>query len=78
MEVGKTNAKKYPNGKFVHLADKSMDKLIPQHSYCYIALNNKNEDFEILTQSVNPIRLKNNPIKLKESVIRELYKQIIK
>lgn len=39
---------------------------------------NENEDFEILTQSVNPIRLKNNPIKLEESVIRELYKQIIK
>lgn len=39
---------------------------------------NKNEDLEILTRSVNPIRLKNNPIKLEESEIRELYKQIIK
>ena len=44
--VDKHIAKKYPNGKFVQLADKSMDKLIPQHSYCYITLNEENNGFE--------------------------------
>ena len=33
---------------------------------------------EILCQSVNPIRLKNNPIALDTDIIRSLYKQIVK
>lgn len=35
------------------------------------------EDYEILCQSVNPIRLKNNPIRLELSDIEKLYKQIV-
>lgn len=34
------------------------------------------EDFKILTTSVNPIRLKNHPIALNEQVINDLYHQI--
>ena len=33
---------------------------------------------DILTQSVNPIRLKNNPVCLNEDTIRDLYLQIVK
>lgn len=38
----------------------------------------KDEDLEILTTSVNPIRLKNNPVKLDASTIRFLYEIIVK
>ena len=38
----------------------------------------KEEDLEILTTSVNPVRLKNNPLQLTEEEIRELYREIIK
>ncbi len=36
------------------------------------------EDLEILTTSVNPVRLKNNPLQLAEEEIRELYREIMK
>lgn len=39
---------------------------------------NKEEDILVLSQSVNPVRLKNNPIGLREEVIRELYSIIVK
>ena len=35
------------------------------------------EDFAILRKSVNPVRLKNNPVKLDESAIDTLYHQIL-
>jgi alcohol dehydrogenase class IV len=35
-------------------------------------------DLEILTSSVNPVRLKNNPVELDEITIKNLYEQIIK
>lgn len=38
----------------------------------------KEEDLEILTTSVNPVRLKNNPLQLTEEEIRELYREIMK
>lgn len=40
--------------------------------------NNKDTDVSILTQSVNPIRLKNNPIPLESKTLRSLYQIIIK
>lgn len=40
--------------------------------------NNKDTDITILTQSVNPIRLKNNPIPLESEVLHSLYQIIIK
>ena len=36
------------------------------------------EDLEILTTSVNPVRLKNNPLQLTEEEIRELYRGIMR
>lgn len=36
-----------------------------------------NEDFELLKTSVNPVRLKNNPVQLTESEIDNLYHQIL-
>lgn len=42
------------------------------------AAENRNEEIEILSHSVNPVRLKNNPITLEGSVIRALYEIIIK
>ena len=39
--------------------------------------HNREEDLGILTTSVNPIRLKNNPVTLDESTIRTLYEAIV-
>lgn len=39
--------------------------------------SNKENDIEVLTQSVNPIRLKNNPVRLHEDVIRKIYGQLL-
>ena len=41
------------------------------------SLEKKNEDLEVLSTSVNPVRLKNNPIFLENAVIRKLYEQIV-
>ena len=41
------------------------------------ASTNREEELNILTTSVNPIRLKNNPIELNEEAIRHLYETII-
>ena len=40
--------------------------------------NNRTVELEILSTSVNPIRLKNNPIELDESAIRNLYETIVR
>ncbi len=34
------------------------------------------QDYEVLKTSVNPVRLKNNPVKLTEEVIEQLYREI--
>ncbi len=39
--------------------------------------SNKEDDIEMLTRSVNPIRLKNNPVKLSEDVIRMMYRRVL-
>ena len=38
---------------------------------------NKEEDLKILSTSVNPVRLKNNPVKIDFHSIKKLYKQIV-
>lgn len=38
---------------------------------------NRNADIEVLTNSVNPVRLKNNPVLLTEDVMRNIYERII-
>lgn len=40
--------------------------------------NKREEELSVLSTSVNPVRLKNNPVELSESVIRSLYNSIIK
>lgn len=40
--------------------------------------SNKAEDLIILTESVNPGRLKNNPVKLTENVLNDMYGRIVK
>ena len=37
----------------------------------------KKEDLDVLTKSVNPVRLKNNPIVLSETAITDLYRSIL-
>jgi alcohol dehydrogenase class IV len=39
---------------------------------------NREEELDILSRSVNPIRLKNNPVELDDATIRSLYESIIK
>lgn len=38
---------------------------------------NREDELLILTTSVNPIRLKNNPVELNDKTIRELYDSIL-
>lgn len=40
--------------------------------------NNREEEIDILSHSVNPVRLKNNPVELNETAIKGLYEKIIK
>ncbi|MGN0383839.1 MAG: phosphonoacetaldehyde reductase [Eubacterium sp.] len=44
----------------------------------YPLSNNRETDIAVLTESVNPVRLKNNPVKLSEDVLRDMYERIIK
>ena len=37
----------------------------------------REEDYELLTRSVNPVRLKNNPVALTEDTIEQLYREIL-
>lgn len=39
---------------------------------------NKDADLEILARSVNPVRLKNNPVAMSTEVLKEMYRRIIK
>ena len=39
---------------------------------------NKEENLKVLAKSVNPIRLKNNPIELSDNVIHDIYRIIVK
>lgn len=38
----------------------------------------KAADLEVLAQSVNPVRLKNNPVALRTDVLKEMYRRIVK
>ena len=43
----------------------------------YPSTENKEADLEVLAASVNPVRLKNNPVALSAEVLREMYGRII-
>ena len=38
----------------------------------------KDKELEVLIQSVNPLRLKNNPVALSTDVLEEMYRRIVK
>ena len=40
--------------------------------------SNRDEDLNVLSTSVNPVRLKNNPVKMTNADIYEIYNTIIK
>lgn len=44
----------------------------------YPEAGNREEELETLTKSVNPIRLKNNPVALSTDVMREMYRRIVR
>lgn len=39
--------------------------------------NDKEKDLDILTQAVNPVRLKNNPVTLETEVLKNMYRRIL-
>ncbi|MBR5934237.1 MAG: phosphonoacetaldehyde reductase [Treponema sp.] len=43
-----------------------------------IPVVNNDNDFELLKKSVNPVRLKNNPVKLTEDSIEKMYRSVLK
>ena len=53
-------------------------KMMKEMSLANPASTNKEQEVDILSHSVNPIRLKNNPVRLDEETIRCLYLGIIK
>ena len=53
-------------------------KMMKEMSLANPVSTNKEQEVDILSHSVNPVRLKNNPVKLNESSIRNLYFDIIK
>ena len=53
-------------------------KMMKEMSLANPVSTNKEQEVDILSHSVNPVRLKNNPVKLDESSIRNLYFDIIK
>ena len=44
----------------------------------YPESNDKEEELDVLTVSVNPVRLKNNPVALNSEILKEMYGRIVK
>ncbi len=53
--------------------EKKLDKFGMQ----YPKADSRERELSILTQSVNPIRLKNNPVALTEDVLRKMYERVL-
>ena len=53
-------------------------KMMKEMSLANPVSTNKEQEVDILSHSVNPVRLKNNPVELNEDIIRNLYFDIIK
>ena len=76
--------------RIFHQIAQSMNVTTPQDAVLYFRKmrkemslanpisTNKEQEVDILSNSVNPVRLKNNPVKLNEDIIRSLYLDIIK
>lgn len=56
---------------------RQMLKLLEIHNPV-LCNHHRSSDLQVLTTSVNPIRLKNNPVALDEMAIKEIYERIIK
>lgn len=63
--------------KTANEARSAFKEMLSEMDMKYPVSCNRNSDLDILSTSVNPIRLKNHPVKLDESTIRNLYAQII-
>lgn len=44
----------------------------------YPVADNRAEELEVLAKSVNPVRLKNNPVSLSKNILKEMYGRIVK
>jgi len=53
-------------------------KLLQNFEMGYPVSSNIEEDLEILVKSVNPLRLRNNPVAFETGTLRELYERIVK
>lgn len=70
--------------------DKTMSEIFEKINFAYFSMmlkklemaypesKNKESDLDILAASVNPIRMKNNPIALDTKVLREMYGRIVR
>lgn len=62
-----------------HLVEPSwFDSLLKELDIVNPVSDNRTEDIEILAGSVNPVRLKNNPVELTYEVMKDMYERIIK
>lgn len=59
------------------LAIKVFRQMLKEMDMSNPVASNKEEELDILSHSVNPIRLKNNPIDLNEETIKQIYKSIL-
>lgn len=53
-------------------------KLMESLEMSYPSSENREEDIKLLTASVNPIRLKNNPVALSSEVLQRMYERIVR
>ena len=65
------------NCQSVHDAIKKFREMLEELQIGIVNSCNIEYDIEVLTQSVNPIRLKNNPIELSKDVISVIYRHIL-
>lgn len=60
------------------LAIKCFEKILAEMEISNPVASNREEEIDVLSTSVNPIRLKNNPVELDVQTIRKLYGAIVK
>jgi len=56
----------------------SFKQLMTDLAMEYPVSTNKEADVNLLTESVNPVRLKNNPVALESKVLHEMYERIVR
>lgn len=59
--------------------NRQMDPILNRElGMAYPVSAKKEQDLDLLTNSVNPVRLKNNPVSLSSSTLRRLYEKVVK